>query len=78
MFFDYKKQNNLGQGEFSLGGIFGALMCIAAAVVIFFDQFLVTRMRDRIHGSPTPALENHPANEIPTNETDAEKEKVLR
>lgn len=51
-FFTYKKQNNLWQGEFSLSGFVSALFCVAAAVGIFFNQFLVLKMRDRIHGQP--------------------------
>lgn len=54
-FLTYKKQNNLWQGEFSLSGFVSALFCVAAAVGIFFDQFLVLRMRDRIHGQPAAA-----------------------
>jgi hypothetical protein len=51
----YARQNNLSADGFFGYGILGALICIAVAVGIFFDQFLVLRMRDRMHGVEKPA-----------------------
>lgn len=59
LYFDYKKQNNLETGAFPFGGIIGVLFCALAAVVVFFDHFLVLKMRDRIHGNPALTLENN-------------------
>ena len=60
-FAQYQKQNGLGDGSTALGPIFGAIICVLVAVVVFFDQFLITRMRDKMHGTPQTTVE--PLNE---------------
>ena len=55
-YFDYRKQNNLTADSFSFSGIFGVILCVSAALVVFFDQFIVLRMRDRMHGEPQAAV----------------------
>lgn len=54
LYLDFKQRNNLTQESFSLTGLVGAVLCVAAAVGIFFDQFLVLRMRDRMFGADKP------------------------
>jgi hypothetical protein len=51
-FFAFKKANNLWHGETSLVALAAAIGCVVAAAVTFFDQAIVLRMRDRIHGMP--------------------------
>ena len=62
MYYAFKLQNNLTSSGFSLGGFFGILICMLAAVIVFFDQFLVLKLRDRIYGNP-----NLPVNSAPEN-----------
>ena len=52
LFFAYKKANGLTEGAFSLTGIFGAILCIVVGVGVFFDQFIVTKLRDKTIGKP--------------------------
>lgn len=54
LFLNYQKTTNLTESSFSLLGLGGALVCVVAGVGIFFDQFLVSRMRDRMFGTPEP------------------------
>jgi len=48
-FLDYQQKNNLTQNRFSLGILISTIICIVATVGIFFNQFLVLRMRDRMY-----------------------------
>jgi hypothetical protein len=68
-YVSYTKQNNL-TAETPFGyGILGVLICIAAGIGIFFNQFLVLRMRDRMHGDGKTAVEEAaPVEEKPREE----------
>jgi hypothetical protein len=55
LYLDFKQRNNLAQETFSFSGLIGSVLCVLAAVGIFFDQFLVLRMRDRIFGAAAAA-----------------------
>ncbi len=48
MLFNYQKANNLWQGSFYIGGLFAAIFCVIIGIGIFFNQFLVLRMRDKM------------------------------
>lgn len=48
-FYAYKVANNLPVGGFYGGGLFSTIIVVVAAVGIFFDQFLVLRLRDRLY-----------------------------
>ncbi|HEX8733816.1 MAG TPA: hypothetical protein VF721_00705 [Pyrinomonadaceae bacterium] len=56
VYVNYTKQNNLTAETLFGFGILGVLLCIIAAVGIFFNQFLVLRMRDRIHSVDKTAI----------------------
>jgi hypothetical protein len=59
-------------GIFSKNGIFGAIFCIVGGIVIFFDQFLILRLRDKMFEKPGEEVESSPVGveeESPTNET---------
>lgn len=56
-FLSYQKTNNLTESTFSFLGLGGTALCIIVAIGIFFDQFLVLRMRDRMYGAATAAAE---------------------
>ncbi len=52
MLFDYETANSLAANP-TFGSYFvGVLLCAAVAAVVFFNHFLVLRMRDKIHGEP--------------------------
>ena len=60
-FLNYQKANNLTESTFSLLGLGGTLLCAAVAAGVFFNQFLVLRMRDRMYGaSEQPLTEDVP------------------
>jgi len=47
-FFNYKQQNGLANGTLSFGVFYGILFCGLAAAIVFFNQFIVKRMRDKM------------------------------
>ncbi len=47
--FQYKKTTGLGLGEFSVAPLFGVILCLIAAVIVFFNQFLVKRLQDKMY-----------------------------
>lgn len=49
-FFNFQKENNLTEKTFFLTPVLGVAICVVTAVGIFFDKFLVTRMRDKMLG----------------------------
>ncbi|HRH41638.1 MAG TPA: hypothetical protein PKY82_08345 [Pyrinomonadaceae bacterium] len=85
------KENLDTAGLLSKNGIFGAIFCIVGGVGIFFDQFLVLRLRDKMFGKPEETVEQlkkvdeneqieempepEPVEEAGIEETDSEKVK---
>jgi len=61
-FFTYQKTNNLTEKTYFLTPILGVAICAVAAIGIFFNQFLVLRMRDKMFGDGNteeePAMED--------------------
>jgi hypothetical protein len=51
--FNYESTNSLPPSSTFISYFVGVLMCGAVATVVFFNQFLVMRMRDKMHGEPT-------------------------
>jgi hypothetical protein len=47
-FFSYKQQNNLTNSAFSLGIFSGVLFSGLAGIIVFFNQYLVKRMRNKM------------------------------
>lgn len=47
-FLHYRQQNNLTNSTFSLGIFSGVLFAGLAGVIVFFDQYIVKRMRDKM------------------------------
>lgn len=50
--FDYETRNALTHSSPFITYFLGVLLCAAAAAAIFFNHFLVLRMRDKIYGEP--------------------------
>jgi hypothetical protein len=57
-FLSYKQNNGLGNGAISFGFFYGILFCVLAAVIVFFNQFIVKRMRDKVSAQTQPVSEN--------------------
>lgn len=74
LFLTYQKNSNLTETTFSLMGLGGTFLCVIVAVGIFFDQFLVLRMRDRIHGGAKPIEPKFIDKEIPAAEDSTSEE----
>lgn len=72
VYVSYAKQNNLTPESLFGYGILGVLLCVVVAVGIFFDQFLVLRMKDRVQGVDKPAEEVTVAAESAREEDGAE------
>jgi hypothetical protein len=53
----YKKQNNLLSGSFQFGGIFAALMVVIVGIGIFFNQFIVLRLHEKMFNKPVEETE---------------------
>lgn len=71
MFSAYQQNNNLPQNAISFGILVSTFICIIAAVGIFFNQFLVLRMRERM--SKTTDV-NEPDELTPIKENSTDKE----
>lgn len=61
-FFHFKKSNSLADGSFSIGPFVAVLLITMIAAIVFFDQFLVSRLRKKIYppviaDEPPPAAE---------------------
>jgi len=65
-FFNYKQQNGLANAAFSLGAFSGILFCGLAAAIVFFNQFIVKRMRDKML-QPQSSTENQTQAKIDLN-----------
>ncbi|NJM53053.1 MAG: hypothetical protein HC846_06450 [Blastocatellia bacterium] len=63
----FKKQNNLWSGGFQVGGIFAALLVVVVGIGVFFNQFLVLRLHDKMFNKPQEQAE---ILDKETNETD--------
>lgn len=48
LLFSYKKQNNLLSGSFQFGGFFAALLVVIVGIGVFFNQFIVLRLHDKM------------------------------
>ena len=53
----YKKQNNLFNGSFQVGGIFAAFMVVIVGIGIFFNQFIALRLNDKMFNKSVEATE---------------------
>jgi len=53
-FFDYQKSNNLTESIFTFGALSGVVLIILAAIIVFFNQYLVKRMLDKASPSLQP------------------------
>ena len=58
--FDYETNTGLPHSSPFVSYFAGVLLCAAAAAVVFFNHFLVLRMRDKIYGEPV-AIDNQSA-----------------
>ena len=55
--FDYETRNAMPHNSPIVSYFAGVLLCAAAAVAVFFNHFLVLRMRNKIYEEPT-AIDN--------------------
>jgi hypothetical protein len=63
-FSQYKISANLEQDGFSVAPLFGALICAVAAIIIFFNQYLIKRLHDKMYPQIEPvAIVGETANE---------------
>jgi hypothetical protein len=65
-FFNFKQQNGLAASALSLGVFSGIFFLIPAAAIVFFNQFIVKRMRDKM-SQPQLATKSQSQAEIDLN-----------
>ncbi len=56
-FFRYKQANNLESGIISWSPLFGVVLIVLAAIIVFFNQYLVKRMHDKMYPAMQPVEE---------------------
>lgn len=49
-FATFKNRNNLGESGLSGSPFLGVILCGLGAVIVFFDQFLVSRLHKKMYG----------------------------
>ena len=49
-FTTYKNRSGLGQNTLPLGLFLGVALCIIGAIIVFFDQFLISRLHKKMYG----------------------------
>lgn len=49
----YKQQNGFVSSVLPLGVFYGVLFCVLAAAIVYLDQFVVKRMRDKMSTQPS-------------------------
>lgn len=72
-FVQYLKDNGLAPGTYTLRSLLGAVLCIGAGVLVFFNQLVVLRMAEKMYAKdelPEPLSED----ENPEDETKPESE----
>ncbi len=65
--FSYKQINGIGNQKFAVGAFYGIILCGLAAAIVFFNQFIVKRMRDKMFAQSQPVAANQ--TEINQNKT---------
>jgi apolipoprotein N-acyltransferase len=50
-FVQYLKDNGLAPGTYTLRPLLGAVLCIVAAVLVFFNQLVVLRMHEKMYAN---------------------------
>jgi len=67
-FSRYKQENNLSEAGLSTGIFLGVILSGLAAVIVFFNQFLIKRMREKMFVQAQPVTENQTVLETDLNE----------
>lgn len=57
-FISYTKRNDLWNGSFNVGGIFAAFFVVVVGIGVFFNQFIVFRLHDKMYNKPQEQSEN--------------------
>ena len=59
LFFQFQRQNNFTSEVISFGAFFGVILIVLAAIIVFFDQYLVKRLHDKTY-PPLQPVESLP------------------
>jgi hypothetical protein len=72
-FIEYKRTNGLLLSNITLSPFLGVGLCLGAAFIVFFNQFVAMRMHDKMYAKEE-AVEHLPENEKPNDEKIIESE----
>jgi len=59
-FFNFQQANRLTESVLSFGALFGAVLIVLAAIIVFFNQYLVKRMHDKMYPAVAPTIDDLP------------------
>lgn len=65
-YLDFARRNALTDSNFSTGPLVAAILVVGVGALIFFDQFVVLRLAEKMHPVPAPAAETKENEEIET------------
>lgn len=51
-FFQFRTDNGMSDGSFSVAPLFAVILIVLVAVIAFFDQFIVVKLRAKTYGKP--------------------------
>lgn len=72
-FVAYLKDHGFPPGSYTFRPLLGAMMCIGAGALVFFNQLIVLRMHDKMYAKDAP-VERLPEDEIPFEDTTTKDE----
>ncbi len=71
-FFQFKKINSSSNESLSFEPILGAVFCLLAAIIVFFNQFIILRMSEKMHPTaplPQPSIDDMSGDVIEKNDS---------
>ncbi|HEY0657924.1 MAG TPA: hypothetical protein VGD05_05600 [Pyrinomonadaceae bacterium] len=75
LFIQYKETQGLSQDGFSVAPLIGVVLCAIAAVIVFFNQFLIKRSHDKMYPANESAFNDSTKN-IETVDVVEDNEKI--
>lgn len=55
-FVTFKNRNNLGESNLFVTPFLGVILCVLGAIIVFFDQYLISRLHKKMYGIAPEAV----------------------